>query len=88
MTRNSPFERLYNHQGLLRRPYHKEKTKKAKDRMRQFMSPEDMHDYLSQILARSRQVTELSSIVHERLPNGMTYGDFCTGCILARWASV
>lgn len=95
MVQNSPFERLYSKNGvlkkqyqyLLRRPYQKEKTKKAKDRMRQFMSLDEMHACLSELVTRSRQA-DLSSIVHERLHNGMTFGDFCSGCILARWSSV
>jgi hypothetical protein len=56
-----------------------------KDRMRQFMSAEDMHVCLSQIIAQSRE-KETSSLVEQRLHNGMTFADFCTGCITARWS--
>ncbi|NDF13565.1 MAG: hypothetical protein EB060_12225 [Proteobacteria bacterium] len=91
--RNSPFERLYNKNGilkiqyhyLLRRPCHKEKTKKAKERMRQFMTPEQMHLCLVELLQTARRMTP-EEMVMQRMDNGMTFGDFCSKCILARWA--
>jgi len=92
---NSPFERLYNKKGILKkqyhylskRPFHKEKTRKTKERMRQFMAPEEMHKRLTELLLRSKKGAVDAGFAKEKMENGMTFGDFCVGCILARWAN-
>jgi hypothetical protein len=76
--------------------YKKTKTKFTKERMRQFMVPEAMHQCLTEIVDHAQTLgfslnnqnnnnCDYELLVHKQLSIGMTVGDFCLKCILTRW---
>lgn len=92
---NSPFISLYYDNGTLRPCFQylcktkqrNEKVKAAKERMRQFMCDESLHQCLEEVLHIVEQSRHTGEECHNhRLSNGMSVGEFCARCIYARWS--